>query len=58
MGVSIAEVFRMASTNPAQVIGLYGELGSVAVGKRADLVFVDGEFNVNRVIIGGVVCQF
>ncbi len=54
----IAEAFIMASGNPARVIGLYDELGSIDVGKRADLVFVDDTFNVKKVILGGEICKF
>ena len=53
IGASIPEVFCMASRNPARVIGLGDEIGTIAVGKRADLVFVDDDFGVRRVICGG-----
>lgn len=49
----IAQAFLMASTNPAKAVGLYDELGSVDLGKRADLVFVDDVFNVSRVMLEG-----
>ena len=49
----ICEAFLMASTNPAKAVGFYDELGSIDIGKRADLVFVDDVFNVKRVILGG-----
>ena len=54
----IAEAFMMASGNPARAVGLYDELGSIDVGKRADLVFVDDIFNVKKVILGGEICKF
>ncbi|MBR2860660.1 MAG: amidohydrolase family protein [Clostridia bacterium] len=49
----IAQAFVMASLNPAKVIGLDDEIGSIAVGKKADIVFVDDKFNVLRVIAEG-----
>ena len=49
----IAQCFLMASSNPAGVIGLGDEIGSVEVGKIADLVFVDDKFNVKNVMLGG-----
>ena len=52
----IAQAFLMASTNPAKAVGLYDELGSIDVGKRADLVFVDDMFNVKKVMLGGNMC--
>lgn len=54
----IAQAFLMASTNPAMAVGLYDERGSVEVGKKADLVFVDDRFNVKNVMLGGKICHF
>ena len=51
--VGITEAFLMASRNPARVIGLDDEIGTVEVGKIADLVIVDDKFNVEGVILGG-----
>ncbi len=49
----IAEAFRMAAGNPARAVGLDDEIGSIEVGKRADLVFCDDVFNVKHVMLGG-----
>ena len=56
--VGITEAFLMASRNPARVIGLDHEIGTIECGKRADLVIVDDKFNVDTVILGGEVCVF
>lgn len=53
----IAQAFLMASRNPARVIGLDDEIGTIEAGKRADLVFVDDMFNVKKVMLGGKVWQ-
>ena len=53
----IAQAFLMASRNPARVIGLDDEIGTIAAGQRADLVFVDDMFNVKKVMLGGKVWQ-
>lgn len=52
-GCSINTAFALASRNPARVIGLDSEIGSLEAGKKADIVFVDGEFNVKKVMIEG-----
>ena len=54
----ITEAFLMASRNPARVIGIDDEVGTVEVGKRADLVIVDAAFNISNVILGGKICEF
>ena len=54
----ITEAFLMASTNPARLIGLDEEIGSIEIGKTADLVIVDDKFNIDKVILGGEICKF
>jgi N-acetylglucosamine-6-phosphate deacetylase len=44
----------MASLTPAERLGIDREVGSIEVGKQADLVVLDQELAVQRVIIGGV----
>lgn len=49
----IAQVFLMAARNPARVIGMEDEIGTIEVGKKANLVFVDDMFHVDTVILEG-----
>jgi N-acetylglucosamine-6-phosphate deacetylase len=53
----IAQAFLMASRNPARVIGLDHEIGTIEAGKLANLVFVDDVFNVKKVMLGGKIWQ-
>lgn len=46
MRISIEKSVRMASLNPAQLLGLDKDRGSLTPGKRADIVVLDGNFNV------------
>ncbi len=55
LGFSDAEVSKMASANPARLLGLEKTHGSIEVGKRADLVVLDKEGIVRLTIIGGKV---
>ena len=49
----IVQAFLMASRNPARAIGMGDEIGTIEVGKRANLVFTDDMFNVKRVMLKG-----
>ncbi len=53
----IAQVFLMASRNPARAIGMEDEVGTIAVGKKANLVFVDDMFGVDTVILEGEIYE-
>lgn len=52
-GVPLVETVRMASLTPARILGVEAEIGSLEVGKRADLVVLDRELNVRQVYVGG-----
>lgn len=49
VGIEPAEAFAMASQIPAEVIGLEKELGSIAIGKKANLLWVDKDFKLKEV---------
>jgi len=53
LGVSESDVARMASLNPARLLGIDSDCGSIQEGKRADLVALDREGKVRMTIIGG-----
>lgn len=47
------EAVRMASLTPDERVGMAKEIGSLEVGKRADVVVLDRALAVQRVFIGG-----
>jgi N-acetylglucosamine-6-phosphate deacetylase len=53
LGVAPHEVARMASLNPARLLGVSDELGSIEEGKRADLVALDDAGRVRLTLVGG-----
>jgi N-acetylglucosamine-6-phosphate deacetylase len=55
LGVSDVDIARMASSNPARVLGIDNECGSIEEGKRADLVAIDEDSQVKLTIVGGEV---
>ena len=52
-GVSLCEAVNCASLNPARLIGLDKQKGSIEAGKDADIIIADAKFNIKRTIIGG-----
>ncbi|MBY0524045.1 MAG: N-acetylglucosamine-6-phosphate deacetylase [Gemmataceae bacterium] len=52
-GVSLVETIRMASLTPARIAGWEKEIGSIAPGKRADLVVLDADLQVRQVYVAG-----
>jgi N-acetylglucosamine-6-phosphate deacetylase len=53
LGVSYVDLARMASTNPAELLGLENVCGSIEPGKRADLVALDNEHNPILTMVDG-----
>ncbi len=43
LGMSPAQVLTAATSGAAQLIGVAGDRGTIAPGKRADLVVIDGD---------------
>ncbi len=55
-GAPLAEAVRMASLTPARIAGCDEEIGSIEVGKRADLVVLDADLQVRQVYVDGRPC--
>jgi len=55
LGFSATEVSKMASLNPAKLLGIDDFYGSIEVGRRADLIAMDEAGNIKFVMIGGEV---
>lgn len=53
-GIPKDETFRMASTYPAQFLGVDGHLGRIAPGMTADFVILNGQMHVEAVVQRGV----
>ena len=47
----LADAIFAATRNPAQSIGIYDEVGSIAPGKKAHVLLVDDELNLKQVIM-------
>jgi N-acetylglucosamine-6-phosphate deacetylase len=53
-GLPIDVAAACAATNPARVLNIDDECGSIAPGLAADLVVLDPDLHVQRVMVGGV----
>ena len=57
-GYGICHAIRMATLNPAKLLGMDDEIGSLEVGKKANLILIDDMIHVDTVILeGNVVSQ-
>jgi N-acetylglucosamine-6-phosphate deacetylase len=52
-GLPLPEVIRMATLTPARIAGCDPEIGSIAAGKRADLLVLDRDLNIEQVYRDG-----
>jgi N-acetylglucosamine-6-phosphate deacetylase len=52
-GAPLVEIVRMATLTPARIAGWDNEIGSIAIGKRADLLVLDRDLNVENVFKEG-----
>ena len=53
VGLEMDEVSRILCLQPAALIGMDGEIGSIDSGKNADLVVCDDDIDIKKVFIGG-----
>jgi len=49
----LQEIVRMASLTPAERAGVARSVGSLEVGKRADVLILDAKLGVKRVFLSG-----
>ncbi|WP_027085719.1 N-acetylglucosamine-6-phosphate deacetylase [Cohnella panacarvi] len=53
IGIPLVGASKMASLNPARQLGVDGDRGAIAPGKRADLLLTDDSLKLRHVWIGG-----
>jgi len=53
VGIPLVEAIRLATLNPARVLGLDATIGRIAPGCRADLAIFNDDFTAWEVLIGG-----
>lgn len=49
-GIKPEDAIASATMNPAKCIGIYQEVGSISIGKKADILLLDSQFQLVKVI--------
>lgn len=52
-GIPLEDAVRAASMNPAEVAGASAFAGSITIGKSADILLMDEQLDLRKVIVGG-----
>lgn len=52
-GIDFKTALKSCTINPARAIGADNEIGSIATGKSADIIFVDEDLEIKEVYING-----
>jgi N-acetylglucosamine-6-phosphate deacetylase len=53
IGVPLETAVSMATAAPAKALGLFNNLGSLDIGKSADIIGLDEDLNIRFVMVGG-----
>ncbi|MBQ0102215.1 MAG: N-acetylglucosamine-6-phosphate deacetylase [Firmicutes bacterium] len=53
VGVPLYDAVRMLTLTPAEILGISSEIGSISVGKKADLAVFDDNINIKSVFVDG-----
>ena len=53
IGIDFMGALKACTINPARLVGLDREIGSISIGKSADLVVIDNDMNICDVYING-----
>ena len=56
-GFTSGETAKMASTNPARILGVSSSRGSIEPGKRADIAAFDADGTIKFTMVGGRLVQ-
>lgn len=55
MGIPLESAVKCAAINPAKQIGIYEQYGSISPGKYANIVLLNQDLSINRIILRGKV---
>lgn len=52
-GAGIVDIFKMASYNPAKLLKMDKDIGSIRKGSKANIIIVDDNINIKKVMLEG-----
>jgi N-acetylglucosamine-6-phosphate deacetylase len=52
--LTLPQIISLVTRNPATILGLAHQVGSISIGNRADLVLIDRDLNVKKVFKDGL----
>ena len=55
IGIPLEDAVKMATKNPAETVGIYDKVGSITPGKQADLLILNKDLSINKIILRGKV---
>ena len=53
--IDLIEIVKMLSENPAKLLGVFHEMGSIAIGKQSNFILMDDNHDIKSVYIDGEV---
>ena len=58
VGLPLEKAVEMATSTPAKLINKYDEIGSLELGKYADIIAMDDDYNIRFVMAEGIIKKF
>jgi N-acetylglucosamine-6-phosphate deacetylase len=52
-GVSLPDALKAVTINPAKSVGIDAQIGSLSIGKRADILVLDKNLQLEKIIFNG-----
>lgn len=54
VGIPLSSAVKMASAIPAKIIGMENVMGSIEIGKNANIIIADDDIEIHKTIVNGV----
>ena len=51
--IEFIDIIKMLTENPAKLLGIFDEMGSLEAGKQANFILMDDHIDIHKVFIDG-----